>query len=215
MGDGHSAQLAGLLGELQRTGQFGSHVHQTDVVAAALPQALEHLPVRVGDVLLGLGALLGLVEEGAFHVHAPQNRAVALLAEDGPGGIKDAVQNLLAEGHGGAQKAGHALAAQILLHGAHVFVAAVHAVAEVGTGRAVDVDVHKAGGDIFAGGVQLLVAVQGARGGHLHDAVARQLHVGGDEPAVGIKDLSVFDDHGKFSFPRSRARIRPKSLFLT
>ena len=196
VGQADHALLAGVGDEVFGAVELGSHVHQTDVAAADLKQTVEHIPVGVDDVFLGLGALFGLVEEGAFHVHATQHSAVALFAKQGTGGLEDVGEDLLAEGHGGAHEAGDALAAQVLAHGQDVLLAAVHAVAEVSAGGAVDVDVHKAGGDVFAGGVDAL-ALQGAGGSHLGDAAVFDLEIGGDEFGVFGEDLTVADDHSK------------------
>ena len=195
VGNAHHTLLAGVAHKLQATGQLRGNVHQADVAAAHLEQPVKHGNVRVHDVLFGLGPLFLLVEEGSFHVHAPQHSAHALLAKQRAGRVEDAGEDLLAEGHGGAQEAGHALAAQIGGHGADVLFTAVHAVAEVRPLCAVDVNVHKAGGHIAARCIQHIGPIQGARRGDFGNAPSLNFHIGRHKAAKGRENLSVFQNH--------------------
>ena len=196
VGDGNGAQLAGLADEVQRAGQLGGHVDQADVLAGLLIQALEHVEIGVDDVLLGLGTLLGLVEEGAFHVHAAQHGAFTVLMEAGLGSLEYTGQDLLVKGHGGAHEGGNALAALVAADLHHILGGGV---AEVAAGSAVDVNVHKAGGNVLAGGVDDLVALQSAGGSNLNDTVALQLDVSLHEAALIGENMTILDNHRKTS----------------
>ena len=68
-------------------------------------------------------------------------------------------------------------------------------VAKIRAFGAVDVDIHKTRGDVFAGNVHCVGAVQRAGGSHLSDLSVRDLHVRQHKARVFGENKAVFQDH--------------------
>ena len=214
VGNGDYAFFAGLLNKGDAAVQLGRNVHQTDGPAGRRVQPLEHLDIGIDDIFFRLRALFCLAEERPLHIDAAQHRAAGFAVDVGLRDLDDPRQDRLVKCHGRAAEAGDALAAQIPGH--RFDVLRTH-VAEIRALRAVNVDIHKAGRNVFSGNVQHVCACQRAGRGDARDLSVCQFHVRGHKARFFRKDKAVFQNHTDalpfyFAPPLHRAASFPLSI---
>ena len=203
MGDGHGAQLAGLLHELRRAGQLGSNVHDAHQTVTALEQSLEAIKIRLLQIVGVLSAPLFVGEVGAFHLntHKPgvARRGLGFQLLCGGEGL---FQHVVGERHGGGGEGGHAAGSVV---GRHFFQPLVVAVGEVRAGVAVAVDIHQTGDDGSA------LQINGIGGHRLRQhrtepavlyfkGTVYKLKIRGEDPGVFIEH-KTFSPYCKFCTP--------------
>ena len=196
VGDGHGAQLAGLLHEFRRAGQLGSDVHNAHQAVATLKQGLEALEIRLLQVVGILGTPLLVGKVGAFHLDAHEpgvargGFCLQLLC-----GSEGLFQHVVGERHGGGGKGGHAAGSIV---GRHFFQAIIVAVGEVRAGVAVAVDIHQTGDD---GSTLQINGIGGNRlGQHRAEPTVPDLKGTVGKLKIGSEDSRVFIKHRKNSF---------------